>query len=282
MVNESVQRAAWDEIAATARVWQYDRYLAATLAPRAARDGLILIAAFAGDVDRILATVSEPAIAAIRLEWWRQAIACGEAQSTGNPLADMLCNAIHRQRLPQQKFFDYLDAQEVELYSDLLPDLAALKNHFVKREGSLFDLAFGVLAEPAAGEVRAAIASGAQAYGLARTIVQLPRRFNARQFLISAEIAERYSVKPGAGVAMECVQAIQGELVKTATADLAVYARHLQCVPRQARTALLPVAVTGLYLAAGRHGDAAKTFEVEPSNFARAWRMLRAHWRGRS
>lgn len=279
-VDKSVQKAAWNEIVSSARVWQYDRYIAATLAPRDTRDDLIVIAAFAGDVDRILATVSEPSIAAIRLQWWRDVISPDTATTTGNPLADLLRSTMQRHRLPQQRFLDYLDAQEIELYSDLLPDLVVLKNHFVQRDGTLFDLATRVLVHPTV-EMQAVIASGAQAYGLARTVAQLPLRFNERQFLIPADIAQRYAVAPGEGVAPEQVNLIGKELSQSAYADFASYRQNFQNVPRTARAALLPVALTGMYLAlAGRHLDAAKAFDVEPSRFARAWRMLRAHWRG--
>ena len=60
--------------ARAARELDYDRYLAALLAPRAARDGLMALAAFHGEIARIPRTVREPGVGDIRLQWWRDAL----------------------------------------------------------------------------------------------------------------------------------------------------------------------------------------------------------------
>lgn len=77
-------------VAASARNLDPDRYMAALLAPRSLREDLITLAALTGEIRRISRTVREPMLAAIRLQWWRDALEFGA--TTGYPVAD---DAIH-------------------------------------------------------------------------------------------------------------------------------------------------------------------------------------------
>ena len=77
-----------EAVRAAARELDYDRYLAALLAPRRARDDLMALAAFHGEIARIPLTVREPAIGDIRLQWWRDALRTPAGTATGNPVAD--------------------------------------------------------------------------------------------------------------------------------------------------------------------------------------------------
>lgn len=94
-----------------ARANEYDRYLAALLAPRAVRRDLIALTAFLGEVARAVETVSEPVMGEIRLQWWRDALAASRAgTSTGNPVADALSETIARHKLPESAILAILDA----------------------------------------------------------------------------------------------------------------------------------------------------------------------------
>ena len=86
-------------VRSAARAFERDRYLSALLAPAAARDDLIALAAFAGELARIPATVSEPMIGEIRLQWWRdtlEAAGTDGAPAAGHPIADALVRAARR------------------------------------------------------------------------------------------------------------------------------------------------------------------------------------------
>ena len=61
-----------DVVTIAARAHERDRYLAALLGPRPIRRDLIALAAFAGEVGRIPAFVTEPMMGRIRLQWWRE------------------------------------------------------------------------------------------------------------------------------------------------------------------------------------------------------------------
>ena len=74
-----------------------DRAIAALFAPLTARDDLFALFAFNGELARIADQVSEPGLGAIRLQWWRDALARAEAgEATGHPVADAFGSVLAR------------------------------------------------------------------------------------------------------------------------------------------------------------------------------------------
>lgn len=99
-------------IVEAARAHAFDLYLSALLAPASARDDLLVLAAFEGEIDRIPHVVSEPLLADIRLQWWRDVIApAGLGEGTGNPLADALADVIARRGLDADGLIASIDAR---------------------------------------------------------------------------------------------------------------------------------------------------------------------------
>ena len=89
--------AEFAEVRGCARAHDFDRYLAALLAPRDVRDDLIALAATVGEIARVPATVKEPMMGEIRLTWWRDWLAKPLAEGlSGNPVADAMRRAIAR------------------------------------------------------------------------------------------------------------------------------------------------------------------------------------------
>ena len=73
--------AGGDPVIASARSGEPDRYLAALLAPPAARADLLALAAFASELARVPSLVTrEPTMGEIRLQWWRDALAARPAR----------------------------------------------------------------------------------------------------------------------------------------------------------------------------------------------------------
>ncbi|HFB2048393.1 MAG: squalene/phytoene synthase family protein [Hyphomicrobiaceae bacterium] len=272
---------SWGEIKSAARTYQYDRYIAATLAPRKNLHELILLAAFAADIDRILVSINEPAMIAIRLQWWCDAIDTPEKYMTGSPLADKLRSVIFRLKLPSNQFTQYIEAQDIELYPDLLPDLAALKKHFINRDGILFKLAAIVLGIKFNDQIQATIEAGAQAYGLALTLAQLPIRLQSRQLLLPADLAAKHGVYLGKKFDVVSVKRVRYELAQAAYTSLSEYRRLVLKSSHNISAAMLPIALTDIYIeAAFKHNYTTEKVKFEPLRFRRAWLMLRAKWRG--
>ena len=280
--DHAAAQADWAELIPLARSFQYDRYLAATLAPRLAQPDLIALAAFAGDVSRIPQLTTEPAIGAIRLQWWRDALLAKTGERTGNPLADTIRDVVQRRNLPNGLLIGLVDAQEVELYSDLVEDIETLRTHFQKRDGALFTLCARVLGADLDHAARELIAVAATAYGLAVSASEFHARCQRGQLLVPADLALRHGVDPSMPQVAGGGAALISELSDLAERDYRVASTKAQHVSRALRTALLPVSLTGCYLtAARRQFDAAKSVDIGPTPLMRGARMLWCHWRGR-
>lgn len=109
LMDDPASRAV---IVAAARGHAFDFYLSALLAPRARRDDLIVLAAFEGELDRIAPSVSEPMLAEIRLQWWRDAIeAFATIGASGNPIADALAGVVACHRIEPGSLLASVDAR---------------------------------------------------------------------------------------------------------------------------------------------------------------------------
>ena len=76
-----------------------DHWLAAQFAPAAARDSLVALYAFALEIHRIPASVSEPPLGAIRQQWWREALdeVFGGGPVRAHPVVEALAAVLDRQ-----------------------------------------------------------------------------------------------------------------------------------------------------------------------------------------
>lgn len=256
-----------DEVRLIARTWAPDHYLSALLAPRAVRADLIALAAFLGDVERIIATVSDPALAEIRLQWWREAIdGAARGDRTGAVIADALGEAIRRHALPVATFDDMLEARSFDLYADPLPDAAALDTYFIKADGAPFALAAVILESPI-GPPQPLILAAAEAYGRAR-LLRTTAAFTARG-------RDPFAVaRPG--------QPAPTAPIIQARAALATARGAWRTAAAPVRTACLPLAVVGPYLDATQDVDFDATRMVaDVPPLTRVWRLFVTNTTGR-
>ncbi len=240
--------ASREIVRAAARSHEPDRYLAALLAPRRARADLIALAAFAGEVARIPAAVSEPMIGLIRLQWWRDSIAAiTPGMATGNPVADALGETVVRRGLDRALLLRVVD-QHADTLSEVPADEASLPPAFVRDvDGALFTLAADCLEAPRSPERDAALAAGARGYGIARLLVAHPA-------LPVAELA--------------------GE-ARQAAAEFRSLAR---AQPRVLATACLPVALVEPYLRVlDARGEDPGQRIAGLTPFVRVWALWWAH-----
>jgi 15-cis-phytoene synthase len=278
---------AGDAVIASARLGEPDRYLAALLAPPAARADLLALAAFSSELARVPSLVTrEPAMGEIRLQWWRDSLAAPDAAArTGNPVADAVRATMHRCNLPAALLLDAIDAREVDLDRPM-PDDAALTAYLWKTEGALFALAAGILHGEAGVDVQAAAVAGGQAYGLARLLLGLPHALSRGRLplpqsrLDAANVGSRelLSGEGGANVA-----GMLASLCAEARIALATSRKHVADLPRPMRVAFLPLALVETYLRAlERRGSDVLRSPVEIAPLTRVWRVAVAHWLGRT
>src|SRR5207248_5798401 len=84
-----------------------DRYLAALLAPSAARKHLFALYAFNYEIARIRELVREPMPGELRLQWWRDAVV-GQAHGdvARHPAASAVVATIEKFSLPRAQFLE--------------------------------------------------------------------------------------------------------------------------------------------------------------------------------
>lgn len=279
--------AAVDPIVAAARAGEPDRYLAALLAPPPARAGLLALAAFSAEIGRVpFIVTSEPVIGEIRLQWWRDALGAPEDGTlTGNPIADALRAAVVRHGLPRALLLDLIDARSADVVREPIPDEAALRDYLWKSEGSLFALAVCIVAPDAWVEGRAAAAACGQAYGAARLLLGLGHALSRGRVPLPQTRLEAAGVSLQALLAGDAggnTAALLTSLREEARMDAAAARAHVANLPREARTAFLPLALVGPYLrAVERRGADVLRQPVEIAPLTRVTRIAAARWLGR-
>lgn len=257
-----------DEVRQWARIYQYDRYMSALLLPRRHREALIVLAAFAAELQRIPFIVSEPMMAAVRFQWWRDELISAAAPGakpakTGHQLCDAVVATARDYDLPFGLLQGMIDASETELDVTPFAEAAETRQVLIKFEGALFELAGRVLAS---GVARDIWQLSAVAYGSAR---------------LAAEYARRHAVGAQTFKSQDCKDTVQAFVDPARQALEAVRARASK-MDRGSKGALLPLATVAplLRVVAGQdqHTDATNALL---SDFARARLILWAHWRGR-
>jgi 15-cis-phytoene synthase len=162
-----------DEVEDQVRRGDADRWRTAMLAPAAARPGLMALYGLNLELARAPWVASEPALAAIRLAWWREAVAEiyeGRALRR-HPVVAELARAVAAGDLPRRLFEGMIDARLSELDGPA-EDAAAVRDYVDHTAGHLMELAARHLGgEGAALPVVRDFAHGA---GMAALIAALP------------------------------------------------------------------------------------------------------------
>lgn len=279
------QASGEDVIRASARAWEQDRYLAALLAPRAVRQDLIAVAAFAGEIARIPAFVREPMMGEIRLQWWREALENADlAVSSGHPVADAVRDTARRHELPPGLLIGFIDAQTAGLYDEPIADDQALTAHLAKTEGALFELALRILGRRDEAVHGAAMAAG-QAYGLMRVLVELPAMWAQGRILIPVTRLQAAGIsfpEAQAGLTPERMAPVLAGLAGEARRQLSDARTSARLFNRGQHVAFLPLAVVEPYLRAlegAKRDPLREPLDIAP--LRRVWALWRSHLTGR-
>ena len=258
-------RGTSEAVRAAARELDYDRYLAALLAPADVRDGLMALAAFHGEIARIPLAVREPGVGDIRLQWWRDALATPAGTATGNPVADAMRDVARAHALPIGKLVEMIDAYEMVLDTGALTTGAAVEAQAAATQGAAFLLA-AKIAGCADVSTHPLLRAAGQAQGRVQILRALP-----------ALVAKGRNPFGDADVA-----ALAATLLRQAGAEF-VRARQLAtAAPATILPAILPLALLEPYLAALEDvGSHVANRRADISALTRVWRLLKANALGR-
>jgi 15-cis-phytoene synthase len=270
------------EVLDAARAYERDRYLSALLAPTAARDDLMVLAAYLGEIKRVPLMTREALAGEIRLQWWRDALAADGA--SGHPVADALRDVARRRGLDQSALLAPIEGYGRELYEDGIEDASALDAYADESEGAALRLALAILGQDLRSVQPGALESCARALALTRLALTLPQHLAHGRLPVPAEylLSTRDPRGCAAGEAREAARAVMDVLALEARGSLMRFRERQEGVPSEAFGAFLPLALSERYLAAalqpGR--DVLDEF-ADISPLSRIWRLWFAHWRGR-
>lgn len=274
-----------DERLALVRAHDLDRYISLLLAPPALRADLLTVLAFDAELARIPATVSEPLIGEIRLQWWRDALsplladagrtATDVPTRTGNRLCDDLLALARRQSLPGSLVHGMIDARSAELAEAPLADEAQLLSYVGKVYGGLTGLLARVADPPKAGggQPASALDAGARAIGLIDVARRLAAHRPHADLLVPASLwpIERRDGEQAEGERRRAAAA----MAKLAMPWLERCRAGLAEMPPRVRPALLPIALLPGYMRQiERLPTATGTRDLNP--LKRLWTLWRA------
>jgi phytoene synthase len=272
-----------DTVRRIARVGDPDRALAAAFAPRATRPDLLALCAFNVELARIAEQVKEPDLGAIRLQWWRDAIArTAEGEPVGHPVADAFGEAARRHALPAERVTALIDARQFDVAVKIMPDWSAFETYLKDTAGAMFALSGACLGAHGPELGRAAGRAGL-AYGLTGLMRALPVHAAGGRVYLPADRLVSHGTSPEAVLAGSAEQGLHdllAELREKARAAYEQACRDVAELDRTARSAFLPLCLVDPYLAAlealdRRGGDALREIaDINP--LYRFWRMASA------
>lgn len=267
-----------------ARTHARDRYLAALLAPEAARADLLVLAAYLGEIGRIPLLAHEPAIGEIRLQWWREALAA--PGPSGHPVADAVRDLQRRHEIPEALLAAPLEGVSRELYEDGVTDARALDLYAEETDGAAVRLALSILGAGKDREPGAhVVAPAGRALALTRLALALPQHLALGRLPLPAALLGAARDPRGAGPAdaRAATRVLLARLGEEAASALTAFRRAEGQLERRLFAAFLPLSLVQPYFKAMLAPNRDVLVDVaDISPLSRVMRLWFAHWRGRT
>ncbi|HKQ56136.1 MAG TPA: squalene/phytoene synthase family protein [Methyloceanibacter sp.] len=236
-----------------ARAGDFDRALAASFAPRAARPDLLALCAFNVELARIAEQVSEAELGAIRLQWWREAMSRSlNGETVGHPVADAFGATMRARALPQATVTALIDARQFDVADKIMPDWISLETYLKDTAGAMFALG-GACLGARDRELAEAAARAGLAYGLTGLMRALPAHAAGGLVYLPADMLVAHGTGPEAvlaGASSPGLRTLLAALRQKAHEACAEAGRRVAGLDRAARAAFLPLRLVDPYLAA--------------------------------
>jgi phytoene synthase len=232
---------------ATVRKADYDRYLAAMVAPKVAQQHLFALYAFNCEVAKIGGSVREPIAGHIRLQWWREAIDEAYAgRACAHPVVASLTELIAVFRPPRELFDQLIDARESDLEETPFADMASLEAYANATSGNVMRLAARILGGNDSLD-NAAKGAGV-AYALTGLLRSLPYHALRRHLMLPLDILREAEVDPEEIFAGDASERLPRVIKQIADHARESFASAQRPIPRRLVPALLPAALVPIYL----------------------------------
>lgn len=115
-------------------------YYSVRFAPTALRDDIALLFAWRGEMRNVLTVCSDPGVARMKLQWWREELARCSEDNAQHPLTRALAPVVKNRDLPRAPFLSMAGAAETAVMQQPPKDLRDLENRCDQDQGSLFEL----------------------------------------------------------------------------------------------------------------------------------------------
>jgi phytoene synthase len=219
------------EIAELVRRHDPDRFLTALFAPPEKRDALLTLYAFNHELARAREVTSEPHMALIRLQWWREVV---EGTRRRHEVATPLSDAIDKGFLLVSDLLPIMEAREIEAdtYIDTLSDWRA---YLLAGAGGLAVAAARLLGAPDPEALRP---FGA-AYGAVGVLRSVPMLAAQGRCLLPADVLADHGLVPEAIAGGANLEPVLHRLADEARAF--IEATRGISVPKPAIAAALPL-----------------------------------------
>jgi len=265
---------------ATLRDTDRDRYLACLLSPEDKRGALAALYAFNAEIARVRDMVREPLPGEIRLQWWRDLLeGSASGDSTGNPVAAGLLEAIETYRLPRQTLVDMIEARIFDLYDDPITDRNALEGYAGETASALIQLASLILSAGEAAKSTEAAGHAGVAQAIAGFLLLMPIHRRRHQLYLPLDILSATGLDRDTFLAGEDRPRISAAIEAFAGLGLEHLGKARQSgrVPAAIFPAYLPVALAEPVLRrAARAGASALDTALQLPQWRRQVRLMKA------
>lgn len=221
-----------EQLAALVRRHDPDRFLTVLFAPPAKRDDLLALYAFNHELARAREVVSEPPLALIRLQWWREVVeGARRHHETAAPLGD----ALDRGALLPSDLLPVIEAREIEAEPEIAT-LGDFHRYVLNGAGGLAVAAGRLLGHDRPEELRPLGA----AYGVAGVLRSVPTLAAQRRCLLPADLLAEQGLSPEAAIAEPDTPSVQTVLRRLASEGRALLAAGPRRVRGRGVAAVLP------------------------------------------
>ncbi len=232
-----------------------DRFLAALFAPAERRETLFILFAFNHELARAREVASQPMLALIRLQWWREVVLGARKR---HDVAESLRDAIERGALRAEDLLAMIAAREAEA-DDGIPDQAAWNAYLEGTAGGVAVAAGRALGAP--DDILHRLRDLGAAYGVAGQIGNVAALARHERCMLPADLLGIHGLTPWD--VLQRPESAAPALAELAAQGLARIARSGGLLPRPLISAALPAVLARRDLRRGsRHRGAGDKLAV--------------------
>lgn len=263
--------------------FDHDRYLAVLLAPETIRGPLAAFFAFDAEMMRIPTTVSEPMLADIRFQWWRETLeAMTPLGDPGHEIAAALADSFFELGLAPDELVPLIELRSRDLADNPFTTLNELVDYHRQIANRLIDVSCRISREVLDETTTSTATTHMLVYGLINQLRRLPHDAASSQLCLPLDLMGKHDIDPhvafqgvgGIGVS-NAIAAIldRTDSLMSDAGDLDLRS-HAMLVP-----ALLPTVLRSLYIGKFRTaGFDLFHHSSEIPAFRRQLRYLRVKW----